>query len=177
MWHMRTWIFMKRDKRLTLFNVCDSSKKENTAMASKIYTIWLCDRPFFVGMNFFISEISSVLWILRERERWHSAFFWGNKINESDVLLFWGTKIISFCLIFFQKHLTVIKIILFSRDVSMPIRMKYVLGSYSIVIEIESKIFWIEKVSRNQEGYSVSYNCKNKFHDITVKSFDLIISS
>ena len=90
---------------------------------------------------------------------------------------FYFEELISFCLIFFQKHLTVIKVILLSRDVSMPIRMEYVSGRYSIVIEIENKIFWIKKVSRNQSGYSASYNCKNKFHDITVKSFDLIISS
>ena len=38
---------MKADKRLTLFRGFDSSKKENAAMASKIYTIRLFD-----GMNY-----------------------------------------------------------------------------------------------------------------------------
>ena len=51
MWHMRAWNFHETGKALTLLRGCDSSKKENVAMASKIYTIWLCDRPFFVGMN------------------------------------------------------------------------------------------------------------------------------
>ena len=51
MWRIRAWNFLKLDKRLTLFRGCNSSKKENAAMASKIYTMSLCDRPFFVGMN------------------------------------------------------------------------------------------------------------------------------
>ena len=38
--------------------------------------------PFSLAwiVNFFISEISSVLWILCEHERWHTAL--GNKIND-----------------------------------------------------------------------------------------------
>ena len=37
--------------------------------------------PLVWIINFFISEISSVLSILLERERWHTAFL-GNKIND-----------------------------------------------------------------------------------------------
>ena len=50
-WRLRAWNFMKLNKRLAIFGSCDFSEKENAAMASKSYKIWLCDRPFFVGMN------------------------------------------------------------------------------------------------------------------------------
>ena len=78
---------MKLGKQLTLFRGCDSSKKENAAMVSKIYTVGLCDigdRLFFVGMNYeflyFRNLISFVKFYVNVRGG--TLLFLGNKIND-----------------------------------------------------------------------------------------------